>query len=140
MVVYVTAADPEVVAAADDGCLCELLTGPDAWQLENMWWVAVSLLTPGFGLIDGRVLTDAFDDAHVLCLDRDAVTIKLDDLSCLDRDELLRRFHGGSWRSVPFGPEPSVDDAEWIVESALQLVDVYRDAVRNGHVVLTAVV
>jgi hypothetical protein len=140
MVVYVTAADPEVVAAADDGRLYELLTGPDAWQLENLWWVAVSLLTPGFGLIDGRALTDAFDDTPVLCLDRDAVTIKLDDLARLDRDELLRRFHGGSWRAVPLGPEPSVEDAEWIVEGALQLVDVYRDAVRDGYVVLTAVV
>jgi hypothetical protein len=140
MVVYVTAADPEVVAAADDGRLYELLTGPDAWELDNVWWVAVSLLTPGFGLIDGEALTDAFDDTHVLCLGRDDVTIKLDALSRLDRDELLRRFHGGSWRAVPFGPEPSIEDAEWIVEGALQLVDVYRDAARDGHVVLTAVV
>lgn len=140
MVVYVTAADPEVVAAADDDRLYELLTGPDAWQLDNLWWVAVSLLTPDFGLIDGEALTDAYDETHVLCLDRDAVTTKLDGLSCLDRDELLRRFHGGSWRSASFGPEPSVDDAEWIVEGALQLVNVYRDAVRDGHVVLTAVV
>jgi hypothetical protein len=140
MVVYVTAADPEVVAAADDGRLCELLTGPDAWELDNLWWVAVCLLTPGLGLIDGRALTGVFADTPVLCLDHDSVTIKLDALADLDRDELLRRFHGGSWRSVPFGPEPSVEDAEWIVEGALQLVDVYRDAVRDGHVVLTAVV
>jgi hypothetical protein len=140
MVVYVTAADPEVVAAADDGRLYELLTGPDAWELDNVWWVAVSLLTPGFGLIDGEVLTDALDDTHVLCLGRDDVSIKLDVLSRLDRDELLRRFHGGSWRAVPFGPEPSIEDAEWIVEGALQLVEVYRDAARDGHVVLTAVV
>jgi hypothetical protein len=140
MVVYVTAADPEVVAAADDGRLCELLTGPDAWELDNLWWVAVSLLTPGLDLLDGEALTDAFADTPVLCLDHDAVTIKLDALSRLDRDELLRRFHSGSWREAPIGPEPGIEDAEWIVEGALQLVDLYRDAVRDGYVVLTAVV
>jgi hypothetical protein len=140
MVVYVTAADPEVVAEADDDRLYELLTGPDAWELDNLWWVAVSLLTPGLDLLDGEALTGAFADTPVLYLDQNAVSIKLDALALLDRAELLRRFHRGSWRSAPLGPEPATEDAEWIVEGALQLVDLYRDAVRDGYVVLTAVV
>jgi hypothetical protein len=140
MVVYVTAADPEVVASADDDRLYELLTGPDAWELDSLWWVAVSLLSPGLDLMDGEALEGMFTETPVLCLGNDAVTITLDALSRLDRAELLRRFHGGSWRSLPLGPEPGIEDAEWIVEGALQLVDLYRDAVRDGHVVLTAVV
>jgi hypothetical protein len=140
MVVYVTAADPDDLAAADDARLCELLTGPGAWELDHMWWVAVSLLAPGFAFFDGAAITDAIEDTQVLCLDRDAVATKVDAVSRLDRDELLRRFHDGLWRTVPLGPEPRTEDAEWIVEAALQLIDLYRDAARDGHAVLTAFV
>src|SRR4051812_27778106 len=89
MVVYVTAADADEVAAADDVRLCQMLTGPGAWELDRMWWVAVSLLTPGCGLIDGVPLTDALDDTQVLCLAHDSVATKVDAVSDLDRDELL---------------------------------------------------